>query len=132
MPACCSPSARAVLLKPERSRWLGVAWLAIHGLAGVSLLLTEPALALAGMPVLVAHAWLSRPRSTPLIVITGRRFALPAEQRYGLTLAPSARLGGCWAELVFTDMLGARVLVFRDQLDAAGWRRLRLAFLESD
>jgi hypothetical protein len=126
-----SASGEAELLTLEPSRLLGVWWLALHALIGLALLMTNLWLAGAALPVLVLHARWRRPAGTRLIVITGQRFGLPAEGRFDLALMPASDIGAWSAELVFDDRPGVPRRIYRDQLDSAAWRRLRLAITES-
>ncbi len=131
MPDYSIPSAPAVLLKLEPSRWLAAWWHALHGLIGAALLMANPLVAAAALPLVVWHARRRRPESPGLIVISGSRFALPAAGRFNLVPGPGCRAGSHVVELVFTDRPRSRVLVLRDQLGAPEWRRLRLSVLES-
>jgi hypothetical protein len=77
------------------------------------------------------HAGLRCPGRSPLIVVSpGGRFALPAEGRFDLRLAPATRIGAFWVELVFDDEGGSRQLLIRDQFTDSAWRELRLALME--
>ena len=127
-----SPSARACLLKLERSRALSVWWLGLHLLLALTFIMVNTLAGSIGILLLVVHFCRRHPvRSLLLVISPGGRFALPAAGRFDLTLCPSTRLGRRWAELVFSDFPRERVLVLWDQLDAADWRRLRLACARS-
>jgi len=129
---CFSPSARPELLELRPSRALLAWWVALHVVLGLAAVLVNLPIGLAGLPVLALHARLKNPVRGGLIVIgPGGRFALPSAGRFNLSLAPSTRYGPGWAELVFSDRPRARLLVLRDQLDAQGWRRLRLTLGEA-
>ncbi len=131
MPDSSERSAPAVLVRLDRSRLLAAWWLALHGLVGLSLIMTNPVAAVLGAPLVAWHAAARRPARPPLLVVSGRRFALPAEGRFDLALTPRSRAGSLWLSLSFDDCPGRPLLVLRDQLDAAGWRRLNLAVAES-
>jgi hypothetical protein len=127
LPDCCTASAPAILLKLEPSRLLAAWWLGLHLLLGATAWLLGPAIAAGALPVLLLHAWRRRPQSTGLIVLTGRRFGLPAEGRFDLEPAAGTRAGAWCLALVFPDQPRARLVVVRDQLTAADWRQLQLA-----
>jgi hypothetical protein len=86
---------------------------------------------LLAVPVLAWHCIRRKPVSAGLLLICGRRFSLPAAGRYDLAAGRDSLAGRFWVELVFDGDPPARLLVLRDQLDAQGWRRLRLAVAES-
>jgi len=87
-----------------------------------------------GIGLLPAVAWHFRRfhpvRGGLLIASPGGRFALPAAGRFDLELTDSTRIGGFWAELVFSDRPGSRFLILKDQLAEPDWRRLSLTLRE--
>jgi len=131
LPDYCAVSARPGLLQAEPSRLLLLWWSGLHALVASALLMTNPLWLAAASPLLALHAWRRRPVTVRLLVVSGGRFALPAEGRFDLTLLPAAGIGACCARLVFSDRPESPRYLIRDQLDAAGWRFLRLAIVES-
>jgi hypothetical protein len=133
LPDSSGTSARPFLIEATASRWLLAWWLALHGVLVATVFLVHlpmvPGCCLSFLAGL--HAGLRHPiRRALLVVSPGGRFALPAEQRFNLALAPATRVGGFWVELVFDDSRGSRLLLIRDQLTDSSWRRLRMALCE--
>jgi hypothetical protein len=121
------------LLVLEPSRVLLAWWLALHGLTGAALCLSAGVPGLAGLPILLLHGWLRRPvRERRLLVRGNSCCCLPLEGRFGLTLTTASQAGPGWVRLVFSDQPRKGLLVLRDQLDRAGWRRLNLALPQAN
>jgi hypothetical protein len=121
------------LLAIEPSRVLVAWWFGLHGVVGLALYLSIGLPALAGLPALILHFRLRQPGSVRVLIVSdGSSFCLPLEQRFGLSLSAASRQGSGWFSLVFSDRPGTPLLVLRDQLDASGWRHLRLALRHLD
>ena len=126
-------SARAFLLKLNRSHCLAGWWLLLHLLLIVAVAMAGVAMALrvAFWLVLGLHYWRRYPACPALLLVSpGGRFALPAEGRFDLELARDTRLGGFWVELVFGDRPDEPLLLLRDQFTVSGWRQLCIALNE--
>jgi len=107
-------------------------WIALHGLTGAALWLCAGYPGLPGLPILLLHGWLRRPRrERQLLVSDSRCFCLPLEGRFGLALTAASQAGPGWVSLFFSDQPRVGLLVLRDQLDRDGWRRLNLALPRS-
>lgn len=122
--------APAFALEPERSKLLGVWWGALHGLLLAVIWSLEPGIwpGLALTMACALHAGLRWPRAAPRIVYGGDgRWAVPAWQLDGLTLASGTAFSSCWARLAWFTRDGRRadVVVTRDQVPAEVWWRLQ-------
>jgi hypothetical protein len=105
----------------------------LHGLMAAALYLSLPGVLPVALPLLLVHGWLRRPACHDVLIVTdGEHFSLPLDNRFGLRLTAASGSGPGWISLVFRDRPLSQLLVLRDQVDAAGWRRLRLALGNSD
>lgn len=59
-----------------------------------------------------------------LLLVQSGTVALPVESRFNLPLQGGTRIGAGWIDLELGH--GSRLLILRDQLDRADWRRLGL------
>jgi hypothetical protein len=121
------------ILRPKRSRWLMLWWLALHlvvSLGVIALGLGALATCFAAA-ALGAHGVLRAPRRTA--VLLRRRdgtWALPDAGLDRLRLGRGTRYGSLWMELVLVADSPNRkrktaILLLRDQVDAESWRRLQ-------
>jgi len=133
LPDCSTSFANTELLVLRPSRWLTVWWLVLHALIAAALSLSFPRAVTLVLPVVLLHAWFRRPRRCDVLIVTdGDCFSLPLDSRFGLRLSPASTGGPGWISLIFPDRPRSQLLVLRDQIDAAGWRRLLLALGKSD
>lgn len=133
MPGCSGESGNPLLLKAGRSRLLERWWLLLHVILALATLASSaaPALRVALLLGLAVHFRWRRPTTCGLVLLgPDGEFALPAEGRFRLRLAPQTCYSGHWAELVFLQA-PCRILLLRDQFTDSDWRRLIIALRES-
>jgi hypothetical protein len=108
-------------------------WILLHLVLALAVFMANLPYSVAGlgMAALAVHYRLRYPVCGALLLVSGHnRFALPCEGRFDLDLSARSRLGGFWAELVFTDRPNSTLLLVRDQLSEPDWRRLGLILRE--
>jgi hypothetical protein len=123
-------SATAWAVEPAPSRLVAVWYAAVHALAAASFLASglDWPIKLAGVTAVVTHAVLRRrPSPTRIARLADGTWSLPALGYERLTLRPGTAVGPFWVKVVLGGP-GAKpltVLLVKDQLDPASWRRLQ-------
>lgn len=132
MPDSSTRSARARRIEIRASRRLQLWWLTLHVVIAFAVFLASASAGIVALPLLALHGLARRPAPPPVVIeITpDGRFGLPDENRSNLTLTRESRSGPGWLRLSFADRPGQRLLLLRDQVDAGGWRLLRIAIQE--
>lgn len=99
---------------------------------GLSIFMVSAPAGMAAVPLFVLHGLRRRQAQMPTMiqVTADGHFALPDENRSGLTLTAASRSGPGWLQLSFADRPGQRLLLLSDQVDAGSWRVLRIAIRE--
>lgn len=135
MRASSTASATVFVPRIELSRWALAVWLVQHGvaitaigIAGLSIYVK-----LAGLLLVIASAFCSRPRRCPRIGVTqGGNWTLPDEALTDLAILPGTQFTRWWVSLRLgrTDTVQRSLRIWRDVLTPRDWRLLLIRLRE--